>query len=73
MRRPMPTAALAGAVVFACVSACAPHPIVARDPVPAPTGTESYACDTRRFPLNSAASDCEPRHRQERAVLQARG
>lgn len=71
MRRLVSTVALA--LAGAAVSACAPHPIVARDPVPAPSSAESYVCDSRRLPLNGAWSNCEQRYREPRTVLQSRG
>lgn len=71
MRRLVSTVALA--LAGAAVSGCAPHPIVARDPVPPPSPAESYACDARPIPLNGAWSNCEPRYREPRTVLQSRG
>lgn len=64
------------ALLCAAVSACAAHPIVARDPVPAPTGHEHFTCDHTYLPVNHVDSDCEQRgHRyhEERAVVRARG
>ncbi|MBB3900593.1 hypothetical protein [Methylobacterium brachythecii] len=71
MRRLMQAAALALAV--STVTACAPHPIVARDPVPPPSPAEAYDCGTMRLPLNAAMSDCSPRYRDAPAVLRSRG
>jgi hypothetical protein len=71
MRRLMQAAALA--LAGAAVTACAPHPIVARDPVPPPSPAEAYDCGTSRLPLNAAMSSCSPRYREAPAVLHARG
>ncbi len=71
MRRLMQTVALA--LAGAAVSACAPHPIVARDPQPPPSPAEAYDCGTTRLPLNAAISGCTPRPRDVPTVLQARG
>lgn len=71
MRRLMQTVALA--LAGAAVSACAPHPIVARDPVPPPSPAEAYDCGTLRLPLNAAVAGCSPRYREAPTVLQSRG
>ncbi|GJE56608.1 MULTISPECIES: hypothetical protein [Methylobacterium] len=71
MRRLMQTVALA--LAGAAVSACAPHPIVARDPEPPPSPAEAYDCGTTRLPLNAAISNCTPRYREAPTVLRSRG
>jgi hypothetical protein len=53
--------------------ACAPNPIVARDPVPAPEPGLSYVCDSRPFVLNAVVSNCEPVHREPQVVLRSKG
>ncbi|GLS50153.1 hypothetical protein GCM10007885_30050 [Methylobacterium gnaphalii] len=57
----------------AAVTACAPHPIVARDPVPPPSPAEAYDCGTARLPLNAAMSNCAPLYREAPTVLHSRG
>lgn len=52
---------------------CAPNPIVARDPVPAPTSDIGYACDSRPLILNAFVTQCEPVSRQPQAVVRAKG
>ncbi|HEX8418030.1 MAG TPA: hypothetical protein VF641_10555 [Methylobacterium sp.] len=59
---------LAGAAV-----ACAPNPIVARDPVPAPSPELGYACDSRPTLLNAFHTNCDPVSREQRAVVRAKG
>ncbi|WP_366848985.1 hypothetical protein [Methylobacterium sp.] len=70
MRRLTMIVALATA---AGVTACAPNPIVARDPVPAPTPDIGYACDSRALPLNAFRTACEPVLRQPSVVVRAKG
>lgn len=53
--------------------ACAPNPIVARDPVPAPAPGLSYACDSRPTVLNAFITTCDPVMRAPRAVVRAKG
>ncbi|WP_019904629.1 hypothetical protein [Methylobacterium sp. 77] len=53
--------------------ACAPNPIVARDPVPAPEPGLSYVCDSQPLVLNAVRTSCEPVHREPRAILRAKG
>ncbi len=71
MRRLMQTVALV--LAGAGVSACAPHPIVARDPVPPPSPAEAYDCGSMRLPLNAVATECAPRYREAPVVLRSRG
>lgn len=61
--------ALAGATVGACAS----NPIIARDPVPAPSSDEAYSCDSRSLVLNAFRTSCERRLREERAVVRSKG
>ncbi|UMY17415.1 hypothetical protein MMB17_22800 [Methylobacterium organophilum] len=57
------------------VGACAPHPIVARDPIPAPSPDEAFVCDSRPSPIVAKMFDtnCEERLRERRTVLQSKG
>ncbi len=71
MRRLKLIAALA--LAGAATGACAPHPIVARDPVPAPSPEEAYSCSSTPLPLNAYKSDCTPVVREPRAVLRSKG
>ncbi|SFL62190.1 MULTISPECIES: hypothetical protein [Methylorubrum] len=71
MRRLKLFAALA--LAGAATGACAPHPIVARDPVPAPSPDEAYDCTTKPLVLNAYQTGCEPRLRERRTVLQSKG
>ena len=71
MRRLKLFAALA--LAGAAAGACAPHPIVARDPVPAPSPDEAYSCDSTPTVLNGYMVDCSPRLRERRTVLQSKG
>ncbi|WP_232628620.1 hypothetical protein [Methylobacterium sp. Leaf118] len=71
MRRLKLFAALA--LAGAAVGACAPHPIVARDPVPAPSPDEAYDCSTAPLVLNAYRVGCEPRLREQRPVLHSKG
>ena len=60
--------------LFAALAlAGAAHPIVARDPVPAPSPEEAYSCSSTPLPLNAYKSDCTPVLREPRAVLQSKG
>ncbi|MBE7204090.1 MAG: hypothetical protein INR70_40725 [Parafilimonas terrae] len=54
-------------------SACAPNPIIARDPVPAPGPTDVYACDSRPLPVNAFITSCRPAPASPQVVLRARG
>jgi hypothetical protein len=65
---------LAVALVLAgSAGACAPKPIVARDPVPAPTPGTGYVCDSRPTVLNAFYSTCEPVMREPSVVVRAKG
>lgn len=70
MRRLTLPAALA---VAASLAACAPNPIIARDPVPAPGPDAAFACDTRPFVLGAHMTDCTPVAREPRVVVRAKG
>jgi len=59
--------------LLAATAACAPHPIVARDPVPAPSPDEAYVCDSTSLVLNAFHTRCEPQVREQRPVLQSKG
>ena len=61
------------ALAGAAVGACAAHPIVARDPVPPPSPSEAYDCDSRPTVLNAFWTTCEPRYRERRTAIQAKG
>lgn len=61
------------ALLGAAAAACAPHPIVARDPVPAPSPDEAYVCTSTPLVLNAFHTNCEPRIREERPVLRSKG
>ncbi|KQT11784.1 hypothetical protein ASG40_07125 [Methylobacterium sp. Leaf399] len=60
-------------LLAASAGACAPNPIVARDPVPAPGPGVAYVCDTRPLVLNAMSSTCEPVERQPQVVLRRKG
>ncbi|GJD71908.1 hypothetical protein CFIICLFH_0117 [Methylobacterium goesingense] len=65
---------LAAALALAgTAGACAPKPIVARDPVPAPTPGVGYACDSRPTVLNAFQTACEPLLREPQVVVRAKG
>ena len=55
------------------VGACAPNPIVARDPVPAPAPGVGFACDATPLVLNAVSTNCEPVEREPRVVLRSKG
>ena len=71
MRRLKLIAALA--LTGAVVGACAAHPIVARDPVPPPTRSDVYDCDSYPTVVNAFGTECTPRRRAPRAVVRAAG
>ncbi|MFE1601872.1 hypothetical protein [Methylobacterium sp. ID0610] len=54
-------------------AACAPNPIVARDPVPAPGPEEAYRCESRSAVLNGYWSTCEPVLREREVVVRSKG
>ncbi|WP_264045062.1 hypothetical protein [Methylobacterium flocculans] len=60
-------------VLTGAAGACAPKPIVARDPVPAPAPGLGYVCDSRPLVLNAYETQCEPVVREPSAVLSAKG
>ncbi|ACA20094.1 conserved hypothetical protein [Methylobacterium sp. 4-46] len=65
---------LAGLVLAALApAACAPNPIVARDPVPAPGPEEAYRCHSRPTVLNGFWTDCEPALREQAVVVRSKG
>ena len=70
MRRLSTIAAL---LLAAAASACAPNPIIARDPVPAPGPTDTYVCRSRPAPLNAFITGCAPVPATPPVVLQSRG
>ncbi|WP_375465996.1 hypothetical protein [uncultured Methylobacterium sp.] len=70
MRRLSLTAAL---VAAAAASACAPNPIVARDPIPAPGPDAAFACDASPLVLNAFRTECTPVAQAPRTVLRAKG
>lgn len=60
-------------VLTASAGACAPKPIVARDPVPAPAPGVGYACQSRPTVLNGYTTDCDPILRERSVVVRAKG
>lgn len=60
MRRLNLPAALLAALALAAAGACAPNPIVARDPIPAPGPQDAFACRSRPLPLNTFTTNCDP-------------
>lgn len=70
---PRLTLSLVLTVTALALSACAANPIVARDPVPAPTGGESFACDSRPTLVNAFMTDCEPHRRRTRGAITVKG
>ncbi|GJD44265.1 hypothetical protein AFCDBAGC_2131 [Methylobacterium cerastii] len=70
MRRLSLPAAL---LLAAAASACAPNPIVARDPIPAPGPDAAFACDSRPLVLNAFETTCKPIARQPVVVLRSKG
>lgn len=60
-------------VLTGTAGACAPKPIVARDPVPAPAPGVGYACESRPTVLNAVQSNCEPILREPSVVVRAKG
>ncbi|GJD89030.1 MULTISPECIES: hypothetical protein [Methylobacterium] len=60
MRRLNLPAALLAALALGAVAACAPNPIVARDPIPAPGPQDAFVCDSRPMPLNTFRTNCDP-------------
>ena len=70
MRRLSLTAAL---VVAGAASACAPNPIIARDPVPAPGRDAAFTCDSRPTVVHAFETDCTPVARARQIVLRSKG
>jgi hypothetical protein len=64
---------IAAALLAAAASACAPNPIIARDPIPAPGPGDAYACASRPLPLNAFTTGCRPVPTAPPVVLQSRG
>ena len=60
-------------VLSASAGACAPKPIVARDPVPAPEPTLGYECTSRSTVLNAYHTHCEPILQERSVVIRAKG
>ena len=74
MRRLNLTAAALAALALGTVGACAPNPIVARDPVPAPGPQDAFVCDSRPTLLNAFDTACDPvRRPPPEPVLRAKG
>ena len=73
MRRLNLPAAVLAALALGAVAACAPNPIVARDPIPAPGPQDAFACRSRPQVLNSFDTDCEPVRRAPTVVLRSKG
>lgn len=63
----------AALLLAAAASACAPNPIIARDPVAAPGPDAAFACDSRPTVLNAFRTDCTPVARERQVVLRAKG
>ena len=62
------------AAVAACAAACAPNPIIARDPIPPPTPADAYACGARTFTFGQFYhSICAPVPPSATAVVRAKG
>ena len=64
---------LAALLLTAAAAACAPNPIIARDPVPAPGPELGYVCDSRPIVLNGFYSNCNPVAREPQVVVRAKG
>lgn len=64
---------IAALLLTVSAAACAPNPIVARDPVPAPGPADAFACTSKPLPLNAFLTDCEPVPTAPRVVLRAKG
>ncbi|MGY2049796.1 hypothetical protein [Methylobacterium sp. JK268] len=69
-----PSLTIVGLVLAALApAACAPNPIVARDPVPAPSPDEAYRCRSRPTVLNGFWTDCDPVLREREVVVRSKG
>lgn len=64
---------IAALLLAACAAACAPNPIVTRDPVAAPGPVDAFACDSKPLPLNAFITDCRPALVAPQVVLRAKG
>ncbi len=64
---------IAALLLAACAAACAPNPIIARDPVPAPGPSDAFTCTSKPLPLNAFTTDCKPVPIEPQVVLRARG
>ena len=64
---------IAAGLLAACAAACAPNPIIARDPVPAPSPTDAFACDSKPFVLNAFLTTCRPVPVEPQVVVRAKG
>ena len=74
MRRLNLKAAALAALVLGALGACAPNPIIARDPVPAPGPQDAFVCDSRPMPLNAFDTACDPvRRAAPETVLRSKG
>ncbi len=71
MRRLKPIAA--ALLAAGALSACAAHPIVARDPVEPPLPGEAYDCDSHPTVVNAFSTNCKPRLDPRGPALRARG
>ncbi|GEP05048.1 hypothetical protein [Methylobacterium oxalidis] len=64
---------LAALLLTGAAGACAPNPIIARDPVPAPGPEVGYVCDSRPLVLNAFDTKCTPVAREPQVVLRSKG
>ncbi|MEH3146614.1 MAG: hypothetical protein PGN34_14975 [Methylobacterium frigidaeris] len=71
MRRSMKAALLAVTVLVP--AACAPNPIIARDPIPAPGPDQAYRCRSRPMVLNLYDTGCERVVPEQEAVVRSKG
>ncbi|BAQ44627.1 MULTISPECIES: hypothetical protein [Methylobacterium] len=71
MRRSLKLVVLAAAA--ALPAACAPNPIIARDPVPAPSPDIAYRCSSTPALLNGYWAECERIRREREVVIRTKG
>ncbi len=71
MRRPITLAGLLAVLLAA--GACAPNPIIARDPVPAPSQGTGAICGSTPLLFGFYDSTCRPVMQQAEPVVRARG
>ncbi|GJD52021.1 hypothetical protein OPKNFCMD_4783 [Methylobacterium crusticola] len=71
MRRSLKLVVLAAAALVP--AACAPNPIVARDPVPAPGPDAAYRCSSTPVLLNGYWANCRPAPRETEVVVRTKG